>query len=144
MMNENRVLLNDVYKRTQLSELRVRLLGSKVQDTALTKHLNILMEAYQGINLQALQLLNQYGFAEKEPGSFEKAALKLRMNKSTRAGSSESAVAQLLLRNSTDNMIAMTQSLKRYENAHPTAHDIAKRLLQIEEANISHLKVYIG
>ena len=142
-MNENGALLNDIYRLSQAAEYTIRRIHRYVRDDTLVKHFAVMREAYQSLNLQALQMLNRYGIKERDIKGVRRYCLRTRVRWKLLRASSPAEIARLLLYQSTDCMVRLLQDLRVCQSAHPDARSIAQKMLHIEELNLAQLKTYI-
>ena len=142
-MNENGALLNDIYRLSQMGEVTLRSIRRFARNDALVEHHALLGEAYQSLNLQALQMLNRYGIRERELTRVRRYLLYGKVRRKVRRAAPPAGIARLLLYQSVDCVVLLAHNLRIYPNAHPDARAIAEKMLHIQELNIAQLKTHL-
>lgn len=142
-MNGNVELLNFIYQNTEMGVNTIKQLLDICNDTKFNHHLQSQYKEYAAIHKTAKDLLLQNDCDEKGINAFDKLKTYLMINMQTLTDKSPSHIAEMMMVGSTMGVVQALRSIRKYHNAEPNILDLMKRLLTLEENNISELKQFI-
>ena len=142
-MSGNVELLNYIYQNSQMGTDTIKQLLAIVQDAEFKGQLQSQYNEYNGIHETARSLLNDNGYDEKGISAFEKIRTYLMINMQTLTDKSSSHIAEMMIIGSNMGVIDAIKNIKKYKDAKPEILSLMERLREIEENNITSLKVFL-
>lgn len=114
-----------------------------VKDNKLKEILSSSKEKHETLLNDTKELLEKYNDTGKEPNAMAKGMSWLKTNVQLAVNGTDKTVADLITDGCNMGIKSLRRYLNQYEAAEEKAKDIAKRLINIEEALVEDLKLYL-
>ena len=114
-----------------------------VKDNKLKEILSSSKEKHETLLNDTKELLEKYNDTGKEPSAMAKGMSWLKTNVQLAVNGTDKTVADLITDGCNMGIKSLRRYLNQYEAAEEKAKDIAKRLINIEEALVEDLKLYL-
>ncbi len=114
-----------------------------VKDNKLKEILSSSKEKHEILLNDTKELLEKYNDTGKEPSAMAKGMSWLKTNVQLAVNGTDKTVADLITDGCNMGIKSLRRYLNQYEAAEEKAKDIAKRLINIEEALVEDLKLYL-
>lgn len=143
MKSDDKNVLREVQKNTQMAMQAIDSISSKIYDDTLAAQVTKdSMRYWEIYNRATNELLQGKAECYKETG-YQEMMLRGAVKVNTMLNSSTSHVAELLIQGTNRGLTDMWKIMNRCENAGDRSVEIAKELMDFEEKSIEKLKEYL-
>ena len=142
-MNETAVVLNAVYKGTQMGLHSLDNIMDTVEDVNMCAHLRAEHTQYAEINERAAQQLARQAAKPDSIGPMAKMASDVSTKMNTLIDKTSSHIAEMMMQGNMMGVIEITKTIKHNPDADAAALQLARDLLQTQENNIQELKQFL-
>ena len=143
-MNADAELLNFIYQNSQMGVESLGKILPVVKEGRFKEQLTCQNNEYKRIHRLSREHLNKHGFDEKGIGQMQKLMTYMMIDMKLLMDSSESNIAQMLMKGSNMGIIDAQKNINQYEHeASKDTVDLMRHLLQFEEENVERLKEYL-
>lgn len=136
-------ILNAIYQNAETGQQAIFDLLPKIDNENFLNDVKTQQAEYAAVASEAVSRLAAMDITPKPLGAGKKLGMKAGVNMNTMLDSSTSQLAQMMIKGSTNGVIAMTRALNDYQNPNPDIKGLADRLIQVESGNIERLKSYL-
>lgn len=142
-MEENKNLLEEVYRATQMGLEGIRAITPKIEDTKLKKEVRREEAVYQKFISRAEEMLAAKGALPQTHDGVKKAMLWGSVQMNTLMDSSPEHMAELLINGTTMGIVDMTKKVSELGDSDAGARRLAEDFINFEEKNVEQLKKYL-
>ncbi len=143
-MNADAELLNFIFQNSQMGVESLGKILPEVKEGRFKEQLTAQNNEYQRIHRLAKEHLNKHGFDEKGIGQMQKLMTYMMIDMRLIMDSSQSNIAQMLMKGSNMGIIDAQKNINQYEKeASSDVVDLMRHLLRFEEENVERLKEYL-
>lgn len=143
-MNADAELLNFIYQNSQMGVESMGKILPNVKEGRFKERLTAQNNEYKRIHRLAKEHLNEHGFDEKGIGQMQKLMTYMMIDMKLIMDSTESNIAQMLIKGSNMGIIDAQKNLNQYErDASKDTLDLMRHLMEFEEENVERLKMYL-
>lgn len=143
-MNADAELLNFIYQNSQMGVESLGKILPNVKEGRFKEQLAAQNNEYKRIHRLSREHLNKHGFDEKGIGQMQKLMTYMMIDMKLLMDSSQSNIAQMLMKGSNMGIIDAQKNINQYEKeASKDTLDLMRHLLQFEEENVERLKEYL-
>lgn len=136
-------LLEKTYQNASMGITAIEAVLDKVTDQQFSNDLHKQLRDYQEIADKSRRQLHKGGAKAKDVSLYNKAMLKGNVKMNMLMNSSDSQIAQMVIKGSTMGVTQMTKLLHAKPNAEGTSTQIAEDFVKKEEKNIEVMKNYL-
>ncbi len=136
-------LLEKTYQNASVGITAIEAVLDKVKNQQFSNDLHRQLRDYQEIADKSKRQLRMNGAKAKDVSFYNKAVMKSNVKLNTLRDSSDSHIAQMVIRGSTMGVTQMTKLLHAKKNADGTSAKIAEEFVKKEENNIEVMKHYL-
>jgi hypothetical protein len=136
-------LLEKTYQNASVGITAIEAVLDKVKDQQFSNDLHKQLRDYQEIADKSKRQLRMNGAKVKEVSIYNKAMMKGNVKMNVMMNSSDSHIAQMVIKGSTMGVTQMTKLLHEKKNADGTSAEIADEFVKKEEKNIEVMKNYL-
>lgn len=144
-MNGDGELLNYVYQNSQMGVNTLEEILPMLKEGTFKTQLSDQKKEYERFHKLAKEQLNQNGWDEKGINAMEKIMTYLMIDMKMMMDSSQSHVAEMLIKGSNMGIVDAQKKIHQYENeAGKEPLKLMKDLMEFEEKNVERLKAYLS
>lgn len=136
-------LLEKTYQNASIGITAIEAVLGKASDKRFEEDLYKQLKDYQELADKSKSQLLVNGTEVKDKSFYEKAMMKGNVKMNTMIDSSDSHIAQMVIRGSTMGVTEMTKLIHASKNADGVSSEIAKEFVKKEEENIEIMKNYL-
>ena len=143
-MNADAELLNYIYQNSQMGVESLGKILPTLKEGKFKEQLSSQKKEYERIHRLAKDRLKSHGLDEKGIGQMQKMMTYMMIDMKLIMDSSDSNIAQMMMKGSNMGIIDAQKNINQYENE--ASHDVVnlmKHLLEFEEKNVESLKTYL-
>lgn len=136
-------LLEKTYQNASVGITAIEAVLDKVKDQQFSNDLHKQLRDYQEIADKSKRQLRMSGAKAKDVSLYNKAMMKGNVKMNVMMNSSDSHIAQMVIKGSTMGVTQMTKLLHAKKNADGASAQIAEDFVKKEEKNIEVMKSYL-
>lgn len=136
-------LLEKTYQNASIGITAIESVIDKVKNQQFSNDLRTQMSDYESLKNKSRDELMKNGAKVKDKSFYDKAMMKGNVKLTTAMDSSESHIAEMVIRGSTMGITQMTKLLHESKNADGTCTQIANDFISKEQNNIEKMKKYL-
>lgn len=136
-------LLEKTYQNASIGITAIESVIDKVKNQQFSNDLRTQMSDYESLKEQSKQELTKNGAKVKDKSLYDKAMMKGNVKLTAAMDSSESHIAEMVIRGSTMGITQMTKLLHESKNADGASTQIANDFISKEQNNIEKMKKYL-
>ncbi len=141
-MDNNEVLLNELYKNTVMGGNALVDLMDKAADSGMRCEMTRELEKYREYSKRAASLLAERGLKPEEPGMMAKAGSKIGMAFNTMLDTTTSHIAEMMINGATMGIINIEKQLNSGEHS-KEARALAEDVLKFEKSTAENLARFL-
>jgi len=141
--NSDKLLLEKTYQNVSMGITAIETVLDKTKGHELTVDLRRQLQGYQELADKSKEQLVEYGVEPKEESFYNKTMLKGNTLANTIVDSSDSHIAEMVIKGSTLGITSMTKLLHENTNADGTCTKLVKEFIEEEQKNIDTMKTYL-
>jgi hypothetical protein len=141
-MKEELELLNKIYQDTYLASSSLGKALPLVESPALRKSIISQISEYDKIGSEAKREISNLGESAKKK-VFKKIMSGVEEAVQLKMDSSPSRVSEFLINASDKRIVQISREMNKNKSVSPTAHNLARRLIRVEEESASNLRKFL-
>ena len=141
-MDNNEILLNELYKNTVMGGDALIDLMDKATDSGMRCEMTRELEKYREYSKRAASLLAERGLKPEEPGMMAKAGSKIGMTFNTMLDTTTSHIAEMMINGATMGIINIEKQLNSGEHS-KEARALAEDVLKFEKSTAENLARFL-
>ncbi len=141
-MDNNEILLNELYKNTVMGGDALIDLMDKAADSGMRCEMTRELEKYREYSKRAASLLAERGLKPEEPGMMAKAGSKIGMTFNTMLDTTTSHLAEMMINGATMGIINIEKQLNSGEHS-KEARALAEDVLKFEKSTAENLARFL-
>lgn len=142
-MTDNQVLLESIYRNTQMGVETISSVIDLEPDTDMLEVLRSQSREYAEINAQAANMMKERGIKEKDLNPMAKAGADMTIAFKTMFDKTEGKIAEMMAKGNANGIIAATRNIKRFKDASPEILSLANKLLSTERNNFEQMLKFL-
>ncbi len=143
MTSHEAAVYREIQRNTDMAMKAMNTIADKVSDDALSMQISHQSLTYSELHNEASRQLLQARAESYQSNVLSDALLKTGIHYNTMLNTSTGHIAEMMIKNSTNGILAMEKVLKHNGDAGPKPVALAKQLIEFEEKNVERLKQYL-
>ena len=142
-MSDSQVLLESIFRNTQMGVDTIASVRELELDTDITEVLESQSKEYAEINAQAANMLKERGIKEKDVNPMAKAGADFTIALRTLFDKTSGKIAEMMAKGNANGIIAASRNIKRFKDASPEILSLANKLLATERNNFEQMLKFL-
>lgn len=143
MIKNSKDLLGSMLKTTQMGQAGLQSVLKKPMDSALRQSIRDQIAAYDHIEQETRELLDQRAWHVKEAGKLHRAYSSAAIQMKLMGKNRDSGIAAMVIRGNTRGVIKGMRNLNHYSRQDPPVTALAEQLVDAERTAIARMQAFL-